>query len=797
MATNRIPFSNQATTNRPIFPSVIPDLTITDTFAFTNNPTSGYVLTSDADGNATWQASGGGGSTTITGETNQITVLEPSANNFTIGISSPCVIDSLVLNNSLRMYDNGTSANSVAVEYKKTNSSSTTTQDTVLSDTSTAGFIGGSYLYAGRLKFVQSETFPIGALSTPAYAQLEVYNGTSATSTSSLRLDKSAVSVQNATPIIQFKPSSSTSNNSQIMKLSALGNNAGSYLPCADILSYQTATFPTGALSTPSALLLNAYDGTSSTASSYIRVQSNGRVSINTSQFFTTDTLTVSAPASGTDGTALSLQCLNLSYNTGIKVNSIGTSGTVSTQLYTYGMGYSGGESLFGSLVEGSSVLISTANTRFAIGSRLGIPLQLGTFDCVGLQISPIPSAVNYLVVNPSASGSGVSLTTEGGDSDIDIALIPKGTGNVYMTSLLYDKSPVSGYILTTDANGVASWSNPTGAVLPTGLSSVSGQPLVWDGFGWVAASSSNFTLNVGRSAGETSSANYCTNFGSSAGQSNQEANSTAIGVNAGQTNQGTSSVAVGFLSQTLNCGDFSTAIGAYSAQENAGAYSTCIGFGACGGTQNAGLNSVSLGALANAVNNNSIVLNASGSALTSSVANSFYVSSVRSVPSSIDNIMCYNTTSKEVSYTGLSDVLNVGENNANSNQAYNPVYLKSDGTLGSYPAVSLTGVSVSSTPTQVYDFGPSNSAGNCGAFEILIQDTTTALYSRQSMFYWLNGGTTGTVDSQVISESVLAGTAVLLFLKGTSGGRDILNVSVASGTYTANVIIRKIMSAP
>jgi hypothetical protein len=64
-------------------------------------------------------------------------------------------------------------------------------------------------------------------------------------------------------------------------------------------------------------------------------------------------------------------------------------------------------------------------------------------------------------------------------------------------------------------------------------------------------------------------------------------------------------------------------------------------------------------------------------------------------------------------------------------------------------------------------------------------------------MFYWLNGGTTGTVDAQVISESVLAGTAVLLFLKGTSGGHDILNVSVASGTYTANVIIRKIMSAP
>jgi hypothetical protein len=313
--------------------------------------------------------------------------------------------------------------------------------------------------------------------------------------------------------------------------------------------------------------------------------------------------------------------------------------------MYSYASGYSGSETLFGSSVANSNTIISTNPSRFAIGSRDNIPLQLGTYDAVGLQISPVPSGVNYIDISGAQTGSGVSISAVGADSDINVVLTPKGTGWVYMSELLYDKSPVAGYILTSDASGIASWSNPTGGVLPLGLTGVGGQPLVWNGSAWVAASSTNFTLNVGRNAGSASTADYCTNLGTAAGESGQGVNNVAIGVNAGQVSQGTLSTAVGFLSQTLLAGTNATSIGAYSSQQNAGNYSVSVGYAACASPNNAGTNSVSVGAFANAVNNNSIVLNSTGSALTSAQDDAFYVSSVRFNNSSVDNILCWNTT--------------------------------------------------------------------------------------------------------------------------------------------------------
>jgi len=67
------------------------------------------------------------------------------------------------------------------------------------------------------------------------------------------------------------------------------------------------------------------------------------------------------------------------------------------------------------------------------------------------LLLKPIATAVNWLAISPSVTGSGVTLEAEGTDTNIDINLLPKGTGNVVLSDGTY-----SNLIKTSQAEGIA-----------------------------------------------------------------------------------------------------------------------------------------------------------------------------------------------------------------------------------------------------------------------------------------------------------------------------------------------------
>ena len=90
---------------------------------------------------------------------------------------------------------------------------------------------------------------------------------------------------------------------------------------------------------------------------------------------------------------------------------------------------------------------------------------------------------------------------------------------------------------------------------------------------------------------------------------------SVAIGQNAGITNQGVSGTAVGWSAGQIDQGNFAIAIGTQAGQSNQGTNSIAIG-------NNAGSNQPS----------NSIVIDATGSALTTTVANTCVISPIRQV---------------------------------------------------------------------------------------------------------------------------------------------------------------------
>jgi len=112
-----------------------------------------------------------------------------------------------------------------------------------------------------------------------------------------------------------------------------------------------------------------------------------------------------------------------------------------------------------------------------------------------------------------------------------------------------------------------------------------------------------------------------------------------SFGQSAGQLSQGASAVAIG-----LGAG--------YDAQGNA---AVAIGYGA--GDTLQGLAAVAIGAFAGPANqgDNSIIINATGSALGQTTANTFTVAPIRTDSGNTAQALYYNTTTKEVTYANVT----------------------------------------------------------------------------------------------------------------------------------------------
>jgi hypothetical protein len=165
----------------------------------------------------------------------------------------------------------------------------------------------------------------------------------------------------------------------------------------------------------------------------------------------------------------------------------------------------------------------------------------------------------------------------------------------------------------------------------------------------------------IGEYAGTTDQQQHAVAIGSYAGNDTQSTSAIAIGEAAGQTTQGFSAIALGRWAGETNQGADSIAIGRLAGANNQSNYAVSLGHHAGRGTTTAqGEYSVAIGAFAAETSqvDNSIVINASGSALNPSYAG-LYIDPIRYTAAqddTYDGIAFYNADTKEVRYSYVLD---------------------------------------------------------------------------------------------------------------------------------------------
>lgn len=137
-------------------------------------------------------------------------------------------------------------------------------------------------------------------------------------------------------------------------------------------------------------------------------------------------------------------------------------------------------------------------------------------------------------------------------------------------------------------------------------------------------------SISFGLRAGDSGQGTLTVAIGSQAGEINQGLQSTAVGSGAGNYNQGIGTVAIGTNAGAFNQGLRAVAIGGLAGSQNQGEYAVALGNFA-GGTDQP---------------NNSIIINASGTALNGS-ASGLFIDPVREVVGT--KIVYYNSSTKEI----------------------------------------------------------------------------------------------------------------------------------------------------
>jgi hypothetical protein len=146
--------------------------------------------------------------------------------------------------------------------------------------------------------------------------------------------------------------------------------------------------------------------------------------------------------------------------------------------------------------------------------------------------------------------------------------------------------------------------------------------------------------------------------LGASAGATSQGGSAIALGENAGNIAQGAQAVAIGFDAGNGSQGSTAVAIGSNAGRVLQGADAVALGFGA--GEIIQGLQAVAIGAYAGGTSQpaNTIILNASGSAVDGVAAqtNSFYVAPIRTTANGTP--LMYNATTKEITYSTVLEFI-------------------------------------------------------------------------------------------------------------------------------------------
>jgi len=429
------------------------------------------------------------------------------------------------------------------------------------------------------------------------------------------------------------------------------------------------------------------------------------------------------------------------------------------------------------------------------------------------------------IVINASDYAGNTAQWTFGTDG---LLTFPDGTtttGDTVVAPDVYDIQSIGNTLIQTSAAaGAKTWTFGTDGSLtfPNGatIKDTVGNAVAFGRDAAATGPQGNAAVAIGQQAGETSQGLNAVAIGALAGTNTQNANAVAIGRQAGSSTQGTSAVAVGTNAGQTSQGDNSVAIGVYAAANAQGQFAVAIGdnagnnaqgtdavaigasaglntqgagavalgqgtgetsqgnnavaLGKAAGQVNQGINSIAIGQSAGLTNqgNNSIILNATGSALEQTTANTFTVAPVRNDVANVAEILFYDTTSKEVTY---GNVISVAGNITGGN-------------------ISTAGNISGNTAGYAIGYRDIPQVAFTGNATIATTDAGKHFYSTQSTDYILTiannasqGFATGaaiTVINQGTGNITLAqGSGVTLYLTGnaTSGNRTVSTFGMAT----------------
>jgi hypothetical protein len=211
-----------------------------------------------------------------------------------------------------------------------------------------------------------------------------------------------------------------------------------------------------------------------------------------------------------------------------------------------------------------------------------------------------------------------------------------------------------TGLMGATGPTGLMGATGTIGAIGPTGPISLPNGTSYGDYVFWNPTTTSwnigSTNINLGRNAGVTGQRVSAIAIGSQAGSTFQGDSAIAIGKNAGLGTQGQFSVAIGDQAGFASQSTFAIAIGCQAGFTNQGTGAIAIGNSAGGVTGPQGQFGICIGATATSTFANSIVINASGTALASTAASGTFIKPFRT-HSNLTQIgfMFWNSTSGEV----------------------------------------------------------------------------------------------------------------------------------------------------
>jgi len=389
------------------------------------------VLTSDADGNASWQV-GGGGLQNVYGTANEITAT-PNGADVTLslpsGISVGSVLDTTG-NATILAFQNGTGSNYVNVSNSNTtptiSTAGTSTDIDLLLSPKNAGVVS-----IPRVKFptnpaanyvLTSDASGNGTWqAVPASGVQSVgvtANQTRNTGTSTDPVIALTDSVKIVTGLLD-------ANSANMLKFNATAS-AANYLTIANAISGTSPTF--------------SVTGTDSNIDLTLAPRGSGVVSMSRIKITSSPSANyvLTSDASG-NGTWQAVPASGVQ-SVGVTANQTRNTGTST-----------------------DPVIALTDSVRIVTGLT-------DTFSNSMLVFSATASAENYFNIANAVSGASPTLRVSGpNDANIDLTLAPKGSGVVSMSRIKITTSPSANYVLTSDASGNGTWQ----AVPASGVQSV------------------------------------------------------------------------------------------------------------------------------------------------------------------------------------------------------------------------------------------------------------------------------------------------------------------------------------